>query len=567
MEQYEFRQKSLQRLQQLQSLLIEGKQIGIDVQDLIKKVETVKGALEDGIIRIVLLGSFSDGKTSAIAGLLGRLEDTMKIDIDESSDELKVYRPEGLKKGFEIVDTPGLFGSKEKEVDGKIIKFSEITERYISEAHIILYVCDAVTPLKESHAEIIRRVMRDYKKLDSTIFVINKMDETGCDLLDDVDFMQMEKTKKENLISRLRTTINLTPDEERRLNIVCISADPKGKGLQHWFSKADDYLKRSHISTLRDCLDKIVERSDSQKLQQSTSDVSIRDIVNNVCTEIAEGKEPVEKALVKLDEQMQDLEFDTTQMKTELTTNKNDMADQLNMLKSNLVMDINSASLETIGNIIDAQIGVQDGKVSFYVFNQKVDAILSACGNANTDMLKTATIKFERTFNLQDEMLYDATKIGSKYLKNVKISGEKIKVARDLIAKYFGKTFKFKPWGAINLGKNITKFAGWAGAGIAVFLELYDWYKQHKAKRDLEKLKSELGNAVNNMIAQIFDLFKDEAIYYKNFAPVYIELCNKLEERQQEIEALKNKVASLEEYNNRLRHWLSDDAEDVEYKI
>ena len=31
--------------------------------------------------------------------------------------------------------------------------------------------------LKDSHVEIIRRVMRDYHKLDNTIFVINKMDE------------------------------------------------------------------------------------------------------------------------------------------------------------------------------------------------------------------------------------------------------------------------------------------------------------------------------------------------------------------------------------------------------
>ena len=44
---------------------------------------------------------------------------------------------------------------------------------------------------------------------------------------------------------------------------------------------------------------------------------------------------------------------------------------------------------------------------------------------------------------------------------------------RDVIA----KGYKFKPWGAINMGKNITKWAGWIGAGIGVALELYGWYK------------------------------------------------------------------------------------------
>ena len=43
----------------------------------------------------------------------------MKIDNDESSDELTIYRPKDLKKGFKIIDTPGLFGTKEREINGQ----------------------------------------------------------------------------------------------------------------------------------------------------------------------------------------------------------------------------------------------------------------------------------------------------------------------------------------------------------------------------------------------------------------------------------------------------------------
>ena len=160
----------------------------------------MKKVVDDGIVKIVLLGSFSDGKTSAIAGLLGKLEDSMKIDETESSDEIIVYRPLGLKKGFEIVDTPGLFGSKEKNVDGQSVRFSDITKNYISEAHIVVYLCDAVVPLKDSHVEIVKKVLRDLNKLDSTIFVINKMDETDVDMLDDDDYARVSGIKKNNLI-------------------------------------------------------------------------------------------------------------------------------------------------------------------------------------------------------------------------------------------------------------------------------------------------------------------------------------------------------------------------------
>ena len=108
-------------LDKVDKLVREGVNYGLNLQSLLSKIESIRSAIKDGIVRIVLLGSFSDGKTTAVAGLLGRLEDTMKIDSDESSDELKVYRPMGLKKGFEIVDTPGLFGTKEKEVNGENI--------------------------------------------------------------------------------------------------------------------------------------------------------------------------------------------------------------------------------------------------------------------------------------------------------------------------------------------------------------------------------------------------------------------------------------------------------------
>ena len=162
MEEFNIISRKLDRLTSLKRLLESGLNSIPELQPYIDKVNSIINTVNDGEISVVLLGSFSDGKTSAIAGLLGCLEDNMKIDNDESSDELTIYRPKDLKKGFKIVDTPGLFGTKEKEIDGKDIKFSQITERYISEAHIIIYVCDAVVPLKESHVEIIRRIMRDY---------------------------------------------------------------------------------------------------------------------------------------------------------------------------------------------------------------------------------------------------------------------------------------------------------------------------------------------------------------------------------------------------------------------
>ncbi len=561
MEEFNIKSNKLQKLTALKQLLQKGVEYIPELQSYLGKIDSIVDSINDGEISVVLLGSFSDGKTSAIAGLLGRLEDNMKIDNDESSDELTIYRPKDLKKGFKIVDTPGLFGTKEREINGQNIKFSEITERYISEAHIIIYVCDAVVPLKESHVEIIRRVMRDYHKLDNTIFVINKMDEAGYDLLDEYDFNNGCKIKKENLISRLRSTINLTPDEEKRLHIVCIAADPKGKGLQHWFSKIDSYYERSHIKDLRKCVNAVVNNADTDKLSSSSYETSVSEIVDGLHKAIAGTEKPVSKAIAKMERDCTEIEEDGKHLKSELTLSRNELRQAINEIKNDAIREINGASLETIGEVISNQLGVQNNQVTFYVFQDKLSAQIEQCCEANANNVNLAAVKIEKAYSMQDAMLNDAVKYGVGQLKNLNISGEQIKAVRDVIA----KGYKFKPWGAINMGKNITKWAGWIGAGLGVAFELYGWYKKYENQKKLSELKNSLTNAVNDCICNVFKTFESDNEYYKNFAPSYLLLCQKIKERDEEIASLKQKVQDLEKYKRDIDAW-KNSAEYVDFE-
>lgn len=561
MEEFNIKSNKLQKLTALKQLLQKGVEYIPELQSYLGKIDSIVDSINDGEISVVLLGSFSDGKTSAIAGLLGRLEDNMKIDNDESSDELTIYRPKDLKKGFKIVDTPGLFGTKEREINGQNIKFSEITERYVSEAHIIIYVCDAVVPLKESHVEIIRRVMRDYHKLDNTIFVINKMDEAGYDLLDEYDFNNGCKIKKENLISRLRSTINLTPDEEKRLHIVCIAADPKGKGLQHWFSKIDSYYERSHIKDLRKCVNAVVNNADTDKLSSSSYETSVSEIVDGLHKAIAGTEKPVSKAIAKMERDCTEIEEDGKHLKSELTLSRNELRQAINEIKNDAIREINGASLETIGEVISNQLGVQNNQVTFYVFQDKLSAQIEQCCEANANNVNLAAVKIEKAYSMQDAMLNDAVKYGVGQLKNLNISGEQIKAVRDVIA----KGYKFKPWGAINMGKNITKWAGWIGAGLGVAFELYGWYKKYENQKKLSELKNSLTNAVNDCICNVFKTFESDNEYYKNFAPSYLLLCQKIKERDEEIASLKQKVQDLEKYKRDIDAW-KNSAEYVDFE-
>lgn len=561
METYNFKKNAHQYLGILRKILDDGVYMGMDLSPIISKLESVTKSIDDGIIRIVLLGSFSDGKTSAIAGLLGRLDSTMKIDQDESSDELTIYRPNDLKEGFEIVDTPGLFGTKEKELDGHNVKFSDITKKYISEAHIILYVCGAVNPLKESHSEIIRKITREYNKLDSTVFVINKMDEAGFNPKNENSFNNGASIKKQFLINRLRDCIGLTPEEEAKLCVVCIAADPKRKGMPYWFERMDDYLALSRIPNLRKAIDGVIEQNNSDKLKDSAVQASVKEMVCSVYQVVGSVNKPVEKALVKVEDSMQDLKLDCKSLKDELFSSRKETNQKLDDYKKYLITEINGASLETIRDVIEDKLGIEDGNITFYVFKRDVDLILKECFENNSSNLYTSAIKFEKSYNWQETFLKDALGRGGEALGKVKIDASKVKAIRDVVA----KDYKFKPWQPTKIGKGATKWLGRLGVAISVLTEAWDWYSAYRDSKKLEELKQNIKDSINHSFSELFELLSDDK-YLETFAPSYIELCKLLEERNKEVEELRNKLSALTDYKSRIKNWYGEDIEDVEFE-
>jgi hypothetical protein len=466
-----------------------------------------------------------------------------------------------LKEGFEIVDTPGLFGTKEKEIDGHNVKFSDITKKYISEAHIILYVCGAVNPLKESHSEIIRKILREYNKLDSTVFVINKMDEAGFNPRNEISFNNGATIKKQFLINRLRDCIDLTPEEEGKLCVVCIAADPKRKGMPYWFENIDDYLALSRIPNLRNAIDCIIEQNNTDKLKDSAVQVSIKEMVSSIYQVVSSVNKPVEKALVKVEDSMQDLELDCKSLKDELFSSRKKTYQKLDDYKKYLITDINGASSETIRDVIEDKLGVEDGKITFYVFKRDVDLILKECFENNSSNLSASAIKFEKNYNSQEAILKDALGKGAEALGKVKIDASKVKAIRNVVA----KDYKFKPWGAVKMGEKATKWLGRLGIAISVITEAWDWYSAYRDSEKLKELKQNIKESINNSFSELFKLLSDDK-YLETFAPSYIELRNLLEERNKEVEELRNKLSALTNYKDRIRKWYGEDIEDVEYE-
>lgn len=549
-------------LKELVKILEKGSTLGFDFSELISKLNKLESSISDDIIKIVLLSCFSDGKTSTIAGLIGNVDDTMNIDADESSDSINVYETEIFGRDYQIVDTPGLFGTKEKEIDGKNIKFSEITERYISEAHIILYLCDAVTPLKDSHSDFIRKLMRDFNKINSTIFVINKLDQAGFDMLDEEDILAGCRIKKANLIQRLKDTINLTSEEESSLNIVCISADPKGKGISKWLETPEKYVERSHISNLKDTISDVLKHSNKEELQLEAINATIVDTANNVSLALANTVQVIHSSLVSIKDIQKNMMMDFNLLGQDLQRNKTELENRLAELRLKHKTLVRSADMSNISNIIDDYIGTSDGKIDYWVIKREINKAVRECTEANLCLLDSRMDNFEKDGKVQDGVIKELAGCVSNALSKVNISGETVKRIRDVVA----KNHKFKPWGAIKLGAKVTKGLQYAGKGISAGLEIWEFYKTFRDQKKLAELKNTLSEGIDELIKEVYALIDSEEEYYEVFAPSYISIREELESRNEVIIALETKEKALGDYENTLKDWVSSQVKDVEYQ-
>lgn len=549
------------RFNRLREIIQKGSSMGIELTGVLKKINNVLDTINSSEINIALIGSFSDGKTSAIAGLFGEVLSNMKIAADESSDEISIYRYNALGKNFRIVDTPGLFGTKEKEIEGKEVRFSDITTKYLSEAHVVIYVCDAVNPLKESHAGTIRHIMRDLGKLESSIFVINKMDEAGYDLTDEADFKRGKEIKIATLKERLKESLNLTGKEADDLHIVCIAADPKGKGIENWFAKMQDYLFRSHITDFKETLDKVVSQCDIENMNSNVEKASVIEMVKEADESIDNIYLPCKSSLARLKEDSMEMNVNMDIMHAELVNSRNLMIKRLDDLKNDILHKIDGADINTIRTIIQDDLGVQGDTVTMYILERNINMILSDCSENNKVSISVNSVKISKKIEEESAWIEEQVRKGVQLLGKTQIDENMVGETCKVLA----NTYKFKPWEAIKVSEKLAKWLGRAGIAISVALEVWEWVKEYKNVCEYSELKKELLSTINDAFADVARTFGSDGDYYSNYAPNYIALKESLKKRDEEILLLEDQIAQYKELKEKLSSW-SKDAEYIDFE-
>ncbi|RYJ58354.1 LeoA/HP0731 family dynamin-like GTPase [Pseudomonas songnenensis] len=563
------KQTALKGLEQLRAVLDELGGMGADVGSELHKIDSAVQAIESDVLRIALLGAFSDGKTSVIAAWLGKIMADMNINMDESSDRLAIYSPEGLPEKCEIVDTPGLFGDKEKSVDGEQVMYEDLTKRYISEAHLILYVVDATNPLKESHNDIVKWVLRDLNKLSSTIFVINKMDEV-TDLTEQVLFDAQATIKKENLKGKLQRAANLSPDELAKVNIVCLASNPNGRGLPFWFGKPEHYESRSRINDLKAMTTQVLRHNVPAVLIAKTGMDVVRDVVGQHVVRAEEQLERLKAFAEQNAEESARITQDIESGRREVKRLAGELFEELQNLEKGMLGKLRPLGLENIREFLEDELGYTEDGVGFKL-NLKIKSAIDRSFDQSSKVTSRISQDIGRQLNSSESFL---NAMGDSALKSMggaakgiaNLSPDIIKgavfAARDALSAVTGVAIKFKPWQATKIAGAISKWAGPAGAAITLTSDLLNAYKAHELEQELKNAKESIAEMIKSAFKDIYDIIADDEKLLDFFAPqlkAFEKIVETVEERsifisnnQAKLQTVKAKLNALTPTTERL---------------
>ncbi|GHP73413.1 hypothetical protein VN0235_10990 [Helicobacter pylori] len=546
LEQFKKNQKKNQEiLKKLLDFVHTGEKYGIKVEESLK--DKIHNAIKDVSgqkLKVALVGGFSEGKTSIAAAWIDRLDESMKIDHKESSDAVKIY---DIDNEMELVDTPGLFGFKEKIADsGKIERYKDITKKYISEANLILYALNPSNPIKESHKDDLNWLFRTLNLLSRTIFVISRFDEEA-DIEDEEDYNKRFKIKKENIQNRLNDLISLSEEEKESLIIVAVAANPFDLGVEHWLKHQEEFQKLSHIKALQDATQKkIKENGGKLTIIEETKKSVIQDVVYRQMPPAKQALQDINREMERLNKTLEKRRKDLQNLNSEISQARIHLREFIIRYFSDLIRQVSGTSLETFNDFVIREIGDKGINIETKVqneFERQTQGIVNEISKIETG--------FNADMSFFEKHAGTFGKIGISFLKQSGfIKATNIKLARDTIAaagKFVGLdlAFKFKPWGAVKLAGNLNK----ALPLIGFAFEAWDSWSKYQKEQKLEETKKEMVSYFDNQKKEILDLINDETRFKQTCFLSALELEKSLQE-------IKEAIEKIQEYDQEFEKWI-----------
>lgn len=529
------KQRAQALLDKLGSFLQLGKDAGADIdRGLISKLEVAKESVDNGKLKIALVGGFSEGKTSIAAAWLGKLDkDSMNISHQESSDTVFTY---DIGDNCQLIDTPGLFGFKEKSSANseEIQAYKDITRKYVSEAHLLLYVMSPTNPIKASHQDELTWLFRDLNLLSRTVFVLGRFDEVS-DIEDAWDYNENYNIKKQNVLSRLDDAISLTEQEKNNLSVVAVAANPFDMGMNYWLENIKKFKELSHIDSLQlATTEKVRTNGGLVAVALDAQQSIINDVLGRQLPAAIRNDEIIGEELRRLNEMNVRLEKQLHSTTTEIKEVKIGLRDFVVSYFSRLILQVKGTDINTFADFFEREIG-SDGIILQTRIQNEFDSQTSSLTN-ELDQLRT---------NLHNDIAYynNAVSMMGKQginfvVKGGYINNTSILTVRDglvsagkIVGLDLASMLKFKPWGAVNLAKGING----ALVFVGVALEAWNSWSEHQKQKEFEKQVEKMVDHFEYQREFLLECI-DGPDFIDKFFPVHIEIRKSMEDLQESIQ-------------------------------
>jgi adenylate kinase family enzyme len=525
----EQQEQTISVLKQLLGFLQDGEQFGVKIDPKFKsKLETGIKTTEADKLKVVLIGGFSEGKTSIAAAWAEKYDkSSMKISQQESSNEVAFYSLED----FDLIDTPGLFGFKET-ADKE--KYKDITNKYVSEAHLVLYVMNPNNPIKESHKEELVWLFKDLNLLPRTVFVLSRFDEE-VDIEDNEDYRKGLEIKKNNIIGRLKD-FGIIKDDN--ISIVAVSVNPFDKGVEYWLSRPDDYKRLSRIETLQKATTEKIESTGSAfSLVEASKKSIVNDLLKKELPLAIECDEKISRECMRFTQMCNDVQKNLAKTQHEITRVIISLREFIVNLFTDLIVQAKGADEETIGEFWQRSIGDEG-----IVLNTKIqNEFERQLGSTNREISK---MKMNVNAEIQQYNNVIGTIIGDMALKGIKASGSilangsvqitnvGIKAARDVLI----PAFKFKPWQAVKLASNINKALPIIGQAIGIAIEIGDSISRKIKEEQFKSIVDGIVRGFEKQRKEMLEFIDDENGFISQFFPDYITLLKQVDDMLHELQ-------------------------------
>lgn len=495
---------------------------------------------DQGALTVAFIGQYSAGKSTIISALTGRRD--IHIDADIATGSTTPYDWNGIK----IIDTPGLFTDRTDH--------DEITYEAISQADLLVFCL--------THMLFDTNTIDNFKKLAydkgyrwKIMLVINKMSAAAG-----------EDAQK---IASYRHSIDeaLKPYKLDEFPVCFIDAKDHCEGID----EDDDFLTEiSRFDTFISELNHFVERR-SSLTKLDTPVRIVLSCLDDALIALARNSNEDTTFLEVLARMSRRIDKERERLRTKMKSIALEMSAAISSEGTDLALSVGEPDFEDLYKHSEIKVREHCEKVGEqldHAFEKALESIKSEVVNelkSNVTQAFVAQFNFNSDFtkqhsasNIKHQQVQDQIewlqKIGNQvgvkitqaatkehatikqgFLQSTNVVGSSMHQGVYNVGKFIG--FKFKPWQAVGIAKNIgnaARFLGPALALVSIGIELHSEHQEREQEEKMADVRRDITSQFQAMVVELEQQIKGQLQEFES--QVYVQLESDMAKARQQSE-------------------------------